>query len=145
MTSTLLTRGNLIVDEALQSSATEAINAAGDEKIVELTFTTTTGRKVSLDPVVVNLVRHVLSRVAQGGEFTVQTMPEMLTTSAAAGLLGVSRPTVMKLIRSGELEPVMARTHHRLRLKDVAALRSKREAARRAAVTELLDLGEDGS
>ncbi|MDX2377311.1 helix-turn-helix domain-containing protein [Microbacterium sp. LRZ72] len=143
MTSTLLTRGTVLVDEALQESATEAVEAAADEKIVRLTLTTSTGREVSLAPAVVDLVAHVLQRVAQGGELTMHTVPEILTTSAAADFLGVSRPTLMKLIRNGELEPIMVGTHHRLRLEDVAALRAEREKARRMAVAELLELEDD--
>lgn len=145
MASRLLSRGTVIIDEAVQSSATEALKAAGDEMIVDLTFTTSTGRKASLDPAVVDLLRQVLGRVAQGGEVTVQTVPEILTTSAAADLLGVSRPTVMKFIQSGKLEPIMVGTHHRLRHADVETLRAKREINRRAAVAELLELGEDDS
>jgi len=143
MTSTLLTRGSLIIDEELRNDASEAVKAAGDEKFVELTLTTSTGRQVVLESAVVDLVSRVLGRVAQGGQLTIQTVPEMLTTSAAADLLGVSRPTIMKLIRRGELTPVMAGTHHRLRLQDVAAVRKLRELDRSAAVEELLNLGED--
>lgn len=72
---------------------------------------------------------------------TVQTMPDLLTTSAAADLLGVSRPTVMKLIRDGALTPVMAGSHHRLHLRDVAAIRSERERARHEAIDDLLKAG----
>jgi excisionase family DNA binding protein len=142
MTSTLLARGSVMVDEELQSSAAEALEAAGDEKIVDLVFTTSTGRQVALDPAVVDLVHHLLARVAQGGELTVHTLPEILTTSAAADMLGVSRPTLMKLIRDGRLEAIKVGTHHRLRLGDVVALRASREGARREAIEELLDLDD---
>lgn len=145
MTSTLVGRGTLVVDEELQSSATKVMKAAGDEEIIGLTFTTTTGRQFPLDPVVVDFVGRVLSRVAQGGNVSVRTLPETLTTSAAADLLGVSRPTVMKFIRNGELDSDMAGTHHRLRLNNVVELREKRESARRAAIAELLELDEDDS
>lgn len=143
MTSTLLTRGSLIVDEELRDEASQAVRAAGDEKLVGLTLTTSTGRQVVLESATVELVSSVLRRVALGGQLTIQTVPELLTTSAAADLLGVSRPTVMKLIRRGELSSVMAGTHHRLRFQDVAAVRKLRESDRSEAIEELLTLGED--
>ncbi|WP_166997123.1 helix-turn-helix domain-containing protein [Paramicrobacterium fandaimingii] len=143
MSSTLLTRGTLLVDDELKDRAAEAVQAVADEEITEVIFTTTTGRRVSFDPAIVDLFGHVLSRVAQGGELTVHTVPELLSTITAAEMLGVSRPTLMKLIRRGELEPVMAGTHHRIRTKDISALREKRELARRASIDELMQLGED--
>ncbi|WP_067194923.1 helix-turn-helix domain-containing protein [Microbacterium sp. XT11] len=142
MTATLLARGSLIVDRELQSSAIAAVDAAGDERITALSLTTETGRTVSLSPAVADLISHVLHRVAQGGEVTVQTVPELLTTSAAADFLGISRPTLMKLIKAGELKPVMAGTHHRLRHAEVAELREKRENSRREAIQDLLEVDE---
>lgn len=141
--STLLTRGTVLVDERTQALASEAVAAAGDDKIAQLVFITDTGVEVPLPPQVVDLLSNVLHRVALGGAMSVQTMPEMLTTSAAADLLGVSRPTVMKMIHGGQLTPVMAGSHHRLRLSEVAAVRSERERARHEAIDELLTLGED--
>ncbi|WP_270365747.1 helix-turn-helix domain-containing protein [Microbacterium algeriense] len=143
MSSTLLTRGTVLVDDALKERAAEAVHAVADEQIAELTFTTTTGRQVTFDPAIVDLFAHVLNRVALGGELTVQTVPDLLSTITAAELLGVSRPTLMKMIRNGELEPVMAGTHHRLRSKDITALREKREIERRAIAEELLGMGDD--
>lgn len=142
--STLLTRGTVLVDEETQALASDAIRAAGDDRIAKLTFTTETGVEVQLPSSVVELLSNVLRRVALGGAMSVQTMPDLLTTSAAAELLGVSRPTVMKLIRDGALTSVMAGSHHRLRLREVAAVRAERERARHEAVDSLLALGDNG-
>lgn len=141
--STLLTRGTMLVDDEMRELASQVVTAAGDDRITRLTLTTQTGNEIELPTRVVDLLTQVLRRVSLGGAMNVQTMPEMLSTSAAAELLGVSRPTVMKMIHAGVLEPVMAGTHHRLRLADVMSVRNQREQARRVAVEELLLLGED--
>lgn len=140
--STLLTRGTVLVDEETRALANEAVLAMGDDKVARLMFTTEAGTEVQLPPRLVELLTSVLDRVALGGAMSVQTMPDLLTTSAAAELLGVSRPTVMKLIRDNVLKPVMAGSHHRLHLSDVIAVRSEREANRRDAVASLLKLGD---
>lgn len=63
---------------------------------------------------------------------TVGTIPKELTT-AAAGFLGVSRPTLMKMINRGEIPAHKVGTHSRLFSKDVLELRkAQREAARKA-------------
>ncbi|MFJ4175388.1 helix-turn-helix domain-containing protein [Microbacterium sp. NPDC089696] len=141
--STLLTRGTVLVDEETQALANKAVQDVGDDKIARLMFTTESGHEVELPARLVELLAGVMSRVALGGSMSVQTMPDLLTTSAAAELLGVSRPTVMKLIRDGSLTPVMAGSHHRLHLRDVIAVRSEREDARRDAVDALLSLGKN--
>lgn len=143
MTSTLLLRETVLVDEQTQASAEAAVEQQGDERLAGLTLTTTTGREIKLGKEAADLVGRVLARAAQGGSTTIQTVPDLLSTAAAAEFLGVSRPTVMKLIKRGELEAVMAGSHHRLRFVDVMALRDSRETKRREAVEELLELGED--
>ncbi len=133
MGTSVLARGTLIVDEKVRARATELIESAGDERTVELLISTTTGRTLPLSPELANFVDHVLRRVAQGGSVSVMTVPESLTTSAAADLLGVSRPTLMKMIKEGKLASTKTGSHHRLRHADVEALREKREQERFAA------------
>lgn len=143
MGSKLLTRGDLIVDDVTRKAAATALSAAGDEAIEGVSFQTETGRTMSVEPALADLLAKIVARVAQGGRVHVTTLPEQLTTSAAADLLGVSRTTVMKWIASGELPSTKAGTHHRLRQSDVIALRKRREKRRAALLEELLLLDED--
>lgn len=130
----------MLIDENLQANARALVESTGDEAIASMSITTGTGSVIAIDPAIADLLGWVVRGVARGGAVTVLTAPELLTTTAAADLLGVSRPTLMKLIRDGEIEPVMAGSHHRLRHSEVRALRDRREAARREAIEELLDL-----
>lgn len=86
------------------------------------------------------ILRDVLASLARGGAVSVSTMPELLTTTQAADLLGESRPTLMKRIRSGELESTMVGTHHRVRAADALKLRERLHAERRARALEFLEL-----
>jgi excisionase family DNA binding protein len=85
----------------------------------------------------------VVDAVAAGAAVTVGALPDELTTTAAAELLGVSRPTLMKLIGSGEVAAHKVGTHTRLRTADVVAFRRARLARQRRAFEELL-AAEDG-
>lgn len=93
------------------------------------------------------IIEHVVEVLADGGTVTVGTIPRELTTTAAAGLLGVSRPTLMKMTRSGEIPAHKVGTHSRLLSKDVLEFRrAQREAARKAfdelcEIEDLLDRG----
>ncbi len=83
-------------------------------------------------------VHEILVQVVEGmrsGRAIVVTPQSLrLTTQQAADLLGVSRPTVVKFIESGELR--CERTSHRrvLRLEDVMAFQSARRERQLAAV-----------
>lgn len=82
-------------------------------------------------------VAQVIAMMAQGKHVVIGTMPEELTTSVAAEQLGISRPTLMKLIRSGELPSHKVGSHHRVKHADIEAFRQKR-LARQAEAFEAL-------
>ena len=89
------------------------------------------------------VMARVLSIVARGGTVTIGSMPEELTTSTAAEQLGVSRPTLMKMIERGEIDAHKVGTHTRLRSTDVMEFRRSRQARRRQAFEELRALEDE--
>jgi len=90
-----------------------------------------------------NIMARILQIVATGGTVTVGSMPEELTTSTAAEQLGISRPTLMKMIDRGEIPAHKVGSHTRLRTCDVMAFRSERQARRRKAFEELRALEDE--
>lgn len=100
-------------------------------------------RTVVVPPEIGRLLQHVLDVMARGGTVTIGTVPEVLTTSTAAGILGISRPTLMKMIKEGSIPSHMVGTHHRLTAEDVRAALRARRARERAAFEELMKLEGD--
>lgn len=86
------------------------------------------------------LLTQVLESVATGATITISSVPTELTTSHAAALLGVSRPTLMKMIGDGRLPAHKVRSHTRLKADDVFKLRSDMQTRRREAFDELREL-----
>ncbi|MCW4355227.1 helix-turn-helix domain-containing protein [Hoyosella sp. YIM 151337] len=84
-----------------------------------------------------DLVLEVIGTVSRGGAITVRSIPEELTTTTAAHLLGVSRPTLMKMIKRGELPAHRVGSHTRLRCGDVLGFMDQQRAAQRQAFEEL--------
>jgi excisionase family DNA binding protein len=80
----------------------------------------------------------ILEQVASGATFTIGTLPKELTTTVAAEQLGISRMTLMKFIREGELQAYKVGTHTRVRTADVLALRQLRADRQRQALQDLL-------
>lgn len=89
------------------------------------------------------LIAQVVQAVAAGHTVTVSSMPEELTTTAAAKLLGISRPTLMRKIKSNEIPARKVGTHTRVRTSDVLAEQRARRQRQLAAFEELRALEDD--
>lgn len=85
-------------------------------------------RQGALPPEIGRVLQHVLDVMARGATVTIGTVPAELTTSAAAGVLGISRPTLMKMIREGTIPPTGSAAT-RLKSEDVHGLRAPRARA----------------
>jgi excisionase family DNA binding protein len=86
----------------------------------------------------------LLRALGQEAVVNVGTLPAVLTTGQAADLLGVSRPTVVALIRAGKLPATLVgSTHRRLKLSDVLAYRERQAATRRQALRDLTEISEE--
>jgi len=90
-----------------------------------------------------SFVSHVINTVAQGATIQVRTMPEELSTTVVADHLGISRPTLMKMIREGVLPAHMVGSHHRLKWSDVEDFEARRAVDRPEAARRLRELGRE--
>ena len=54
---------------------------------------------------------------------------DLYSTTEAASMIGVSRPTLMKLIEAGALESEMVGTHHRIPAEAIVAYQRARQAS----------------
>lgn len=85
----------------------------------------------------------LLDAIASGRNFDITTLPDVLTTGQAADLLGVSRPTVVSLIDSGELPASRIGTHRRIETVQLMAFMERRHQASGAAMDELVRVSEE--
>ena len=101
------------------------------------------GHGVVLGRELSDILTQIITVLAGGGSVTVGAMPEVLTTTSAAKLLGVSRTTLMKIVGSGALPSHKAGTHTRLKSADVLEFRRKRLERQRAAFESLMALEDE--
>jgi Helix-turn-helix domain len=66
-----------------------------------------------------------------------------ITPNQAAGILHMSRPSVMRLIEKGELHPRMVHSRHKLSRTEVLALAEQQTRERRKALANLTELSEE--
>lgn len=83
------------------------------------------------------IVQAALDIIARGGTVTIGAIPKELTTTAAAEMLDVSRPTLMKLLKEGALPSHKVGSHTRVRAHDVIAYRERKRGEQRTALADL--------
>lgn len=106
-------------------------------------ITTDDGTVLALPQPVLEALAEFLEAAAEGERALVLRSPEDLTTEQAAAILGVSRPTVIRLVEAGKLPARMVGTHRRLALGDVLTYRDASTAKRRTALDEMTRDAED--
>jgi excisionase family DNA binding protein len=105
------------------------------------------GEQVPLPMEVYQLLISVVHALGEGKAITLAPVSQRLTTQQAADVLGVSRPTLVKLLDEGHIayeQPSDGR-HRRVRLSDVLEYRDRRRSARRSVLAGMTqDAVSDG-
>lgn len=98
---------------------------------------------VSVPTELATVIRDVVAAMAAGTPVSIARLPEELTTTVAAEQLGVSRPTLMQLIKTGEIDAHKVGSHHRLKSSDVIEFKKRRLQRQRDAFAQLRALDEE--
>jgi len=104
------------------------------------------GDQVELPEPMYRLLVQVAEALSAGRAVTVAPRSTVLTTQQAAEVLGVSRPTVVRLIDAGEIPSERPGTRRQVLLSDVLAYREKRRRMQydmlEATAVDLADEGD---
>lgn len=131
----------LTVSAPTQKQAEELVEKASGSTISGL-YLVIDGREVQLGESLAQLLAHVIEGAANRGSIAVRTMPKEVSTTVAARELGISRPTLMKMIRAGEIASHSVGTHTRLRYADVREAAERINAEKNSAFAKLLDASD---
>ena len=137
----------LLQEETLNQAQTEAKKLLGDSNETAVTLTVSGNESQEIGDALSQVIQQVLHALAQGQRIEIQTSPQYLTTTMAARRIGISRPTLMKAIRSGELPAFKVGSHFRIRTEDADAFRKgllkKTVAQKEQALKELWAFEEE--
>ena len=108
------------------------LDEAGDVALV-----TSAGGRVSLPGELRQLLSAAVRAMSDGQEVILAAKDSVVTAQEAADLLGVSRPTLVRILDLGEIPYERPNSHRRIRLADLVAYKDRREA-NRAALDDLI-------
>jgi excisionase family DNA binding protein len=99
--------------------------------------------RIELPEAVHQALRKVVAALYAGKAVTIAPQTMTLTTQQTADLLGVSRPTVVRLINDNVLPAERIGNRHRLLLDDVLSYREERRKRQYDALAATADIGRD--
>lgn len=102
------------------------------------------GSPVLLPPEIYRVLRDVVEAMSQGLAITIAPHNTQLTTQEAADLLGISRPTLVRLIEAGEIPFELRGRHRRVMLADVVDYQQRLRTRRRATLAEMAHEAAEG-
>ena len=100
------------------------------------------GEEHVLPEEVFEVLREVVSAMAEGKAVTIAPIHQRLTTQEVADFLRIRRPALIELLDAGEIPYEHVGRHRRVRLIDALEYRRTRSERRREALDELVSASE---
>jgi len=101
------------------------------------------GEQAPLPEEVYRVLVQVVEALREGKVITIVPRTQRLTTQEAADFLGISRPTLVKLLEQGQIPFEQPGRHRRVRLADVLAYRERVRRQRAAGLDRMVAAAED--
>lgn len=92
------------------------------------------GETVELPEEIYRALTLVVAEMRAGNAVSVVPISQRISTQEAAELLGISRPTLIRLLDAGEIPYDQPSRHRRLQLSDVMAFRERSHTTTRSAL-----------
>ena len=139
--ATLMLEHTVLPPEGSLAELVELLNRSGVEPVASLAGSN--GEYLVLPPAVFAALRDVVEAMSNGQAVTIAPVHQRLTTQEAADLLGISRPTFVKLLKSGEIPFEQPGRHRRVRLASVLAYRQRRSSQRRESLDRMVEIADE--
>ncbi|WP_041661798.1 helix-turn-helix domain-containing protein [Acidimicrobium ferrooxidans] len=97
------------------------------------------GENIPLPPEVYTVLRQVVEVMRQGKAALIAPQGLLLTTQEAADFLGISRPTLVRLLEEGAIPFEKPNRHRRIRLEHLVDFQHRRSTDRRAVLDQLTE------
>ncbi len=101
------------------------------------------GERIELPGRMFVILRQIAETLAAGRGVTVVPRDTQLTTQEAADFLGISRPTLVKLLTEDKIPFTTVGRHRRVTLEDLLDYQARSQAERRAVLRQMARGGQE--
>jgi excisionase family DNA binding protein len=101
------------------------------------------GERLELPDAMYDALRQVALALSSGMGVSVAPLHAMLTTQEAADYLGISRPTLVRILERGDIPMEKPGRHRYVRLADLVEYQERSQADRRSALEEMVKEADD--
>lgn len=126
-----------------QARTVQAFLDRQQPELAAVTVAAGADQQVSMPAELAALVLKLVDLMSRGCTVTLGSIPNEVTTTVAAQMLGMSRPSLMKLVRTGTIPSHKVGSHTRLYSKDVLGFRRSQLEQQSKAFDELRALEEE--
>ena len=102
-----------------------------------------TGNKIKIPLKLLKLLAKILEVTSQGKPFSIVPVATELTTQAAADFLGCSRPHLIKILESGEIEFKKIGKHRRILFEDLVAYKQEKKKEQEQLLIEIMKADQE--
>ena len=102
-----------------------------------------TKEKIEIPLSALKFLAKILKGMSQGKTISIVPIATEMTTQAAAELLGCSRPHLVKLLESGDIEFRKIGKHRRVKYEDIMNYKKRIRAKREALLVEMMKGDEE--
>lgn len=102
-----------------------------------------TEERIRIPKAALKMLAGILNEISKGNQVSVVPVAREMTTQAAAGLLGCSRPHLVKLLEEGHIRYTKVGKHRRIRYEDLIDYKKTLKANQRSALRDMMQLDEE--
>jgi excisionase family DNA binding protein len=102
-----------------------------------------TKERIKIPVKALQLLVKILKETSQGKPVSIVPIATEITTQAAAELIGCSRPHLVKLLESGEINFTKIGKHRRIKYQDLIEYKRKMKAKQRKLLIEIMKADEE--
>ena len=129
-------------DEAASASLAAMLTVVAPQGADQAVLVTRNGTAIPLPPQVHEILLKVAEALATGMSVTVAPLHARLTTQEAADFLGISRPTLVRMLEAGKLQMTKPGRHRFVMLRDLLDFREEECRVRNEALGRMIDSAE---
>ena len=99
--------------------------------------------KIILTKMAVELLGEILKSMSEGIPISIVPEATEVTTQKAAEIIGCSRPHLVKLLETGEIEFIKVGKHRRINIEDVYKYKLKMKETQKQRIIEMMNFDEE--